>query len=140
MMIIYILLFIYLAEPALCQGETLVSHGENLESLKTCLESNMLEYQRANEDHKQWSSIVRQVTKSPSARVLAELSGLTKFEFNRLYDLDDKLHVRIGKSYTFLSDCTTRMRATEAMIRILDPSFVSSIEKQWFEEIHKLRS
>jgi hypothetical protein len=51
--IIYILLFIYLAEPTLCQGETLVSHSENMESLKACLESDILEYQKANEDHKQ---------------------------------------------------------------------------------------
>jgi hypothetical protein len=104
-----------------------------MESLKACLESDILEYQKANEDHKQWSSIVRQVTKSPSARVLAELSGLTKPELNKIYDLDDKLNVRIEKSYTLLFNCITKLRNTEAKIKSLDPNFMSSIGKQWFE-------
>jgi hypothetical protein len=56
----FFLIFIYLEDPCLCQGETLspclskaTAQGNGLEILKTRLESEILEYQKAHEVHKQ---------------------------------------------------------------------------------------
>jgi hypothetical protein len=62
MIMVYILIFIYSADPCLCQGleestssvtGALDSQGNYLESLKTRLDKEVITFQLAREDHEQ---------------------------------------------------------------------------------------
>lgn len=41
--------------------------------------------------------------------------------------------MRLGESCNYLRECTKTLRFTESLIKNLDPSFKSSIGKQWYE-------
>jgi hypothetical protein len=144
MIMVYILIFIYSADPCLCQdldsGEPIrtcldkvTEHDNDLASLKTRLKKEVFTFQLAHEDHKQWSSIIKQVTRSPSARVLEECSDITESELARLYSIDNKLYMRAGETCNILRECTRKMRVTEGMVKHLDSNFKSSIKKEWHE-------
>ena len=140
--IVSIFLLIYFADVSLCDDGTVTGElgdSNNTESLisdsdlRLKYDKEVTAYRIACEDHKQWSSIARQATRSPSAQLLKESSSITGIELDRIYRLEDKLYDRISISMNYLRACTRTMRVTEAEIKKLNPNFNSLIGKQWFE-------
>lgn len=158
-MIIYLLFFIYFfADPILCQGDEISeikelvdytvsnkpvsseSHcmkqenleGNNLEAscntstmsveerlleLKTLLESDRKECQVAHYEFHYWKDSLTR------ARQRSERS----FDLEKI--LCDNLDRSLNKGKLYVS----KIRVTEASLKILDPNYVSKMPKQWFE-------
>jgi hypothetical protein len=131
MIMVYILLYIYLANPIQCQGldgltetsigaQDLVAQAtqERLESLHNILESDIVKCEKAVIKYNNIIEIYNEARTRP--------------------ERNNGLEHLIGHGVTYYLDetirCFSKIRLTEAMIKTLDRSYVSEIPKQRFEQ------
>lgn len=131
----YILLLIYLADPCFCQGSEgnvddaltpsqqvhPVQEGmaslASLDSLKTNLVGDTVQYKEAYRQYINYSSLLEEGTK----RIDIDISIIRILEDFKKTTL------------TYVTEDLKKIRYTEGKIKIIDPSFKSSIALKWFE-------
>jgi hypothetical protein len=119
---IYILLFIYFfADPVLCQADSLAittqTSEKNLESLKTVLSNNTTEFNTVYQQYNNYCNLYNEGLKHS----------------NLDFDIIAALYKAKTISLRYVEENMAKVRITEENIRLIDPSFVSAIAKQWFE-------
>jgi hypothetical protein len=133
MTIIFLLVFVYLENPCLCQGleenttsspgtqdsQALVAKAiqERLETLESIGQSDLLKLHKAIYKYNSVIAIYEEATKRP--------------------ERDNGLEHLIGHGLDYYLNetkkCFNKFRLTEAMAKTLNPRYVSHIPKQWFE-------
>ncbi len=90
---------------------------QNLEELKTILESDMTNVNKAIEQY------------DNSINILGKLWNRPQLD----YDVINCLHLKSKNNFNEVKILLIKLRGTEAMIKTIEPAFKSSLEKQWFE-------
>jgi hypothetical protein len=108
--IFYYFIFIYFADISLCDGE-------GLEELRTKLASYTAEYEEHHKEYEKYNSLLEQATNRPEKD-----NGIERY-----------LIIKKESKAIDIACSLRKIRVIEISINNLDPNFISTIKKEWYE-------
>jgi hypothetical protein len=110
LLILKVILFISIADPYLCDGDSLEESSYRLSLLYE-------EYKDNNKDYEQYNNLLEQANNRPERD-----NGIIRYLINK------------KDSKAIDAACSlSKIRLIETSIKAKDPNFVSTIKKEWYE-------
>ena len=135
MTIIFLLLFMCLADPCLCVSDNIAPLSESndlqdhvsastlsqpeqerLDSLKSVLTTDILKWNNVKNEYSHSINLLKEAKNRPE----------------RHRDIEEYLFRLVSDKYVERKNCLNKIRLTESIIKTIDPNYISNIPKQEF--------